>query len=558
FFQQFMEYFAQFKNDKNGISVKPSLKETEALEILNILTLKEPHVLHRAAWAIDRLLTDARHRPVHDILMQYIEDSDLYAFILKRYSDDRVIRVRELRALVSFINLIKRSDLADPALGLDDFLKELELREIHDMPIRGELATLSQDGVRIYTAHKSKGLEFYTVFIPFCLQQKSWPIRKKPDVVDLPADIYTSKERVDEKNRIKELALHDELRLFYVASTRAKASLIYTATPLEKAIISPFISGISIKQESGAPADEEKFLGDFLRMETFDVSEKETADILKDIIGNLTLNPTSVNNYITCRRKFLYNDVLRLPGKKNQQLTFGNCAHKALEDVYKEFMDTGKFPGFQVFKRIFLRELEFHGINDAIRRGCLDKLERVRTWYEKQEASPVMPLELENKLEIYMTDGLVFRGKFDKVEPCGDGEVKVVDYKTGKPDDHAKDMQNCRDLSSADCDDYFRQLVAYKLLYDKNQQKTGGKALVTKGVIQFLEPAGSTVKKYGLEKGAYMDIAVDLNDEMSAELVRTIEGVWGNIKKLSFEQLPEKDNDKCGFCPYADICWQDE
>ena len=78
-----------------------------------------------------------------------------------------------------------------------------------------------------------------------------------------------------------------------------------------------------------------------------------TEDVLKDIVKNITLNPTSLNNYIACNRKFLYDNVLMLPGKKNQNLTFGNCAHKALEHVYTLYMDTKKFPKFLSFSGAF-------------------------------------------------------------------------------------------------------------------------------------------------------------------------------------------------------------
>jgi len=250
--------------------------------------------------------------------MRYIKDVHLYRFILKRYENDQVIRVRDLRALVSFVNMVKTADLANPALGLDEFTEELELREMHGMPVKGELATLSQDGVRLYTAHKSKGLEFYTVFMPFCLQQKSWPVRKKPDTVPLPPDICISKERATEKETLKLLNLYDELRLFYVASTRAKAQLIYTATPREKVIISQFLSHVGMEPVSGAPIDEEKFLGTFLERNMDRDPLEDVSGVLEDIILNLSLNPTSLNNYITCPRKFLYDNVLRLPGRKNQ------------------------------------------------------------------------------------------------------------------------------------------------------------------------------------------------------------------------------------------------
>ncbi|MFC1479873.1 ATP-dependent helicase [Candidatus Omnitrophota bacterium] len=553
-FQQFQEYFSVFKKDKIGRTLAPTEEASNKLYISRELKLKNPHALHKAAWAIDRLLTDARNQPVHDILMRYVEDTRLYRFILERYEHDKVLRVRDLRALVSFINMVKRSDLVNPALGLDDFMDELELRGVHGMPIQGELATLSQDGVRIYTAHSSKGLEFYTVFIPFCLQQKSWPLRQKPDVIPLPPEIYKSKERVEEKNKIKLLNLYDELRLFYVASTRAKAHLIYTATPAEKVIVSPFLSHVGIEPEPASPVEEERFLGEFLETRSKDDSFKGTSDILKDIAADLTLNPTSLNNYISCRRKFLYDNVLRLPGRKNQNQVFGNCTHKALEEVYAAFRDKKKFPSFAFFKASFRKELEYQGVSETIKNGCLSKLEKLKDWHDKESRHPVMPIELENKLEISLGN-VVFRGTFDKIEKEAEGTIRVIDYKTGKPDSHIKKIANCRDLSNGECDDYYRQLVAYKLLYEGGH-KDRKKEKVTKGVLQFLEPVSGDVKKYGLEKGTYRNETVELTDEMVAELEKVIMDCWRDIQSLKFEKLPKRDGkEKCARCVYDSICW---
>ncbi len=186
----FTEFLSVFPVEINEM---PRLEESEKLEINKKLKLKNVFRLHRAAWGIQRLLQDRDTRPVHDILMNYIEDMNLYRFILEKYEQDKLLKIRDLRALVSFINMIKKSDITNPALRLNEFLEELELREVHGMPINGEIATLSQDGVRLYTSHASKGLEFHTVFIPFCLERESWPVRRKGSVVPLPVDIIQSK-----------------------------------------------------------------------------------------------------------------------------------------------------------------------------------------------------------------------------------------------------------------------------------------------------------------------------------------------------------------------------
>lgn len=549
-FEEFQSWFPA------ALDKSPAKKDSDNLKISKVLTLKNPHALHMAAWAIKRLVLDAKTRPVHDLVMGYITDMAIYRFMLEKYEKNKVLRIRDLRALVAFINGIKESSLARPSLRLDDFINELDLREAHGMPVEGKLATLSQDGVRIYTTHSAKGLEFHTVFLPFCLEQQSWPVRAKPEAVPLPPDIYKNKEKIKEKSKLKLLKLYDELRLFYVASTRAKSTLVYTATPGEKIIISRFLSHLELAPKSGSPEDEDKFLMGLLHGPAGRDPLKDTAYTLGDMAKSSNLTPTKLNNYLRCRRKFMYNYILALPGKKSPHLVFGNCAHKALEEVYLYYKEKEKFPLFTLYKKFFRRELEFQNVNNTIKKICLERLETLSNWYKNESKDPVMPFLLETELSVPFPDGLMFKGKFDKVEVEKGGKVKVIDYKTGAPDKHVKAMYKCTDLSRYECDDYYRQLIAYKLVFDRNQRGPEKKS-VSRGMIQFLEPAGATVKKYGLEKGRYRDIDIELTDETVFELEKVITKCWKDIQALKFDKLPERDSkDRCKWCDFDSICWE--
>ncbi|MEI8176370.1 MAG: ATP-dependent helicase, partial [Candidatus Omnitrophota bacterium] len=53
----------------------PEPDETARLAIMAQVAFEDPGALHRAAWAIERLLGDAQDRPVHDILLRYIDDA---------------------------------------------------------------------------------------------------------------------------------------------------------------------------------------------------------------------------------------------------------------------------------------------------------------------------------------------------------------------------------------------------------------------------------------------------------------------------------------------------
>jgi len=556
FFHEFLSCF-----DSLNIEAPLSKKDIEALQICKRLAFKDPYSISRAGWVIRRLLEGINTRPVHAALLKYVEDAGIYRYILKTYKNDALLRIRDLRALTSFINMIKESDISNPALTLSDLIDEIETKRGHGMSLQGELVTMSQDGVRIFTAHGSKGLEFHSVIIPFCLQDKNWPMRLKSDLIPLPPKIFKSREKALDKNKVKELNFYDETRLFYVASTRAKANLLYTASPRPGAISSSFLPSIglvNIADES--MAKEEVVLAHSLTVTNKNDPFIGTEAILKDIISSLTLNPTSLNNYINCKRKFFYTDVLRLPSQKKLGLTFGNCVHKALEDAYRYFMDTDKFPDFKFFKSSFLDELRYQGVEKAIELSCGRQVDALKGWFKVESAAPVKPLGLEKRLTIMLEDDLIFTGKYDKTEFVNGKEpyVRVVDYKTGKPDEHIKNIvSKTGELADSDCEGYFRQLVAYKLLFDRDNSGNNNN-VVTEGLLVFVEPVKKTVIKYGLKEGEFLNRLVKISPEKVSELETVIKDCWKSIKSLDFAMLEEYDDSvkRCGRCDYKNICWQ--
>ena len=513
---------------------------------------------HKAAWAISRLLNDARTNSVHTILLNYVKDSKMFKYILTEYTDKQILRIRDLRSVTSFINMIKNADLADPGMSLDNFMLQMKIRTAHDLPIQGRLVTMTQDGVRIYTAHGSKGQEFHSVIIPFCLQNKNWPARTIPEKIPLPTALFKTKEKIKEKESLKKLNLYDETRLFYVAVTRSKSTLLFTASPSENTISSPYLSHLDISRRSPEYLNEEELL-----CKSIDLTDTRdpfigTEAVLNDMINNISLNPTRVNNYMLCRRKFLYNDVLKLPAQKKRSLVFGNSIHKALEETYREFKRKSKFPDLKFFLNAFESELRMQGADVSIERECLNKANSpaLREWFEAASNNPVMPIDLEKKLMITIADNIIFTGKYDKVEWQDEKKnmVRIIDYKTGKPDNHLKKIDECQDLRSDDCDGYLRQLVCYKLLYEKDKDQSHGR-IASHGVLVFIEPVSADIRKLDMKKGNYVSLPVRISDDMVKNMTGIIEEIWRNIKSLRFEKLAKRDEEKCRQCDYDDICW---
>lgn len=524
------------------------------------IAFDDPEALSRAHRAVKLLLENAQTKPVHAILTDFIKEAGIYAYLLRTYTDTDILRIRELRAVTSFVTMVKESDLSHPGIRLTEFMTEMRTRRDHGMAIEGSLVTMTQDGVRIFTAHGAKGLEFHSVIIPFCLENKNWPARRIPDRIVLPPDLFANRAAVIERESAKQLYANDETRLFYVAATRAKANLIFTASPTESAIPSSYLVGAGIPEREGSTgADEGSTMAKAIAVTDARDPFIGTESVLRDLIRNLSLNPTRLNTYLLCRRKFLYNDVIRLPGPKKRSLVFGNCVHKALEETYAAYRRSKKFPPFDFFQDAFTRELRFQGVDKTIELQCLnrDRMRILKGWFERASRDPVMPISLEKKLIITLPGDLVFTGKYDKLEWEDEAKelVRIVDYKTGKPDDHLKRIANGADPASDECDPYFRQLIAYSMLFGKDKRTSAGMK-ARSGALAFIEPVGADMKRLGYAKGDYVTKSIIIDDALVARLETVIADVWDEIRRLRFEKLPTRDEKKCGLCDFDEICWR--
>lgn len=148
----------------------------------------------------------------------------------------------------NLIKLVKKATDYDSLSfkGLFDFIRYIELIDKNNAKIEGENGAVG-NGVRIMTIHKSKGLEFPVVFLSGCGGRFN-----KTDLNDnvvLHKNLGIGSEYIDTETRVKyntvpkavitEAIWQDqaaeEIRVLYVAMTRAKEKLIITGCSSQSA-----------------------------------------------------------------------------------------------------------------------------------------------------------------------------------------------------------------------------------------------------------------------------------------------------------------------------------
>ncbi len=205
------------------------------------VALSEDTPLGRKAAAFLHQMEDLRRKamylPLHELLQHVYDETGYYELV--SIMPDGAVRRANLDMLMEKAIAYESTSY----YGLFDFVRYIENLHKYDIDF-GEAAPDGEGGdtVRITTIHKSKGLEFPVVFVagcgkPFNQQDSRSKILMHPDL-GLASDYVDTKlhlraTTLKKKVLARKLALDnlgEELRVLYVAMTRAKEKLILTGT----------------------------------------------------------------------------------------------------------------------------------------------------------------------------------------------------------------------------------------------------------------------------------------------------------------------------------------
>ncbi len=194
----------------------------------------EPALLDQAAALLARFVPLRDRHPAHELLQRLLEESGYGAAVA--LGEEGAQGTANLRKLIRLAG-------AAPELSLGEFLREVELsREREEKVAPERLYSEAGDVVTITSIHGAKGLEWPVVIWADLVRQRNGPKEtflmsrdgfaiKQADADDEETD---GKDPVHEAVKAQELLESDAelLRLWYVATTRAKELLILSGIPL--------------------------------------------------------------------------------------------------------------------------------------------------------------------------------------------------------------------------------------------------------------------------------------------------------------------------------------
>ena len=178
---------------------------------------------------------------IRDLLQRILDDYDYLNYVTALPAGSK--RRANVEMLLTKASAFEKTSY----FGLFHFIRYMEQLEKYDVDY-GEADTLDEnaDVVRIMSIHKSKGLEFPVVFVSGLSKRFNMQDANQSLIVDM--DLGVAVDYVDSVRRIKNKTLRravlsakmkddnlaEELRVLYVALTRAREKLILTAV-LDKA-----------------------------------------------------------------------------------------------------------------------------------------------------------------------------------------------------------------------------------------------------------------------------------------------------------------------------------
>ena len=184
---------------------------------------------------LHKLRDKAKYTPIHELIQEILDMTGYAYYVMAMPGGDR--RKANIDMLISHAVRFENGSYS----GLFHFVRYIE--KLHKYEVDFGEASVSgenDDAVRIMSIHKSKGLEFPVVFVSGLSKQFNMQDQRKsilmhvdygigPDYIDLENRTKVPtllKKFIQKKNQTDSLG--EELRVLYVALTRAKEKLIMT------------------------------------------------------------------------------------------------------------------------------------------------------------------------------------------------------------------------------------------------------------------------------------------------------------------------------------------
>ncbi|HSX28859.1 MAG TPA: ATP-dependent DNA helicase [Candidatus Saccharimonadales bacterium] len=457
----------------------------------------------------------------------------------------------ELLSHLRFLRERLREFRATEQLTLQDIVKYVALVEgagiqlVDTTPHREKT-----DAVSLYTAHSSKGLEFGSVFIVDA-NHDIWNSSGSPlGKISMPTNLPIERSAGSEEER---------RRLLYVAMTRAKHRLVITGFQANKRGNAPlkYLTGSEEELPAGLfptehDASEQSPQEVTAALTTSWHDRHLTArlqpsmkELLLPTLENYRLSVTHLQRFLNVAdggpAQWFLQCLLHFPQASTPNMAFGNAVHATLEAAQKSFKKTGERRSIDDLLTDFAVSLHQCRLDQEAEARLLSFGNKILRHYFAARYADFRQeefFEFDVSSRQVIISGARLTGKIDRITPLGDNDVRVTDFKTGKPM-HSWDTPDPH--RQIRLHHYKQQLTFYRLLLEESNA-FGPHTKVIDTAIEFVQPDASGELVPPL---TFMP-----TDDDVARLRGIIAGAWRAITTLEFPDTTQYESTLQGITQF--------
>ncbi len=410
----------------NETFLKPETKE----KVKNLVKMIKNH------------LSFVSKKTAGEILYLFLIDTNL----LKKIIDYKTEKEeKKAKNIAKFFDKLKAYETEHDSALVFDIVDWIDLSiQMGESPLIADIDWNENNAVNILSVHSSKGLEFSVVFLVNLVSDR-FPTRERKETIPIPNQL------IKEILPIGDYHLEEERRLFYVGMTRAKEKLFFTSASFygegkRKKKISPFVyETLGEKTVGEIIKQEEKPIDQLTLLEWMEPNPPVGGEekIKKRIITPISyLSYSQIQTFQICPLHYKLKYILKIPTAPTSAQSFGISVHNTLRDFYQIYQ-RGERAKILDIEKI----LNNNWINDGyqskqhVKEAFIKAKKEISNYLKNNFDEKNLPLALEYSFNFFI-EKLKIVGIMDRVDSLKNGEIEIIDYKTGNKLPTQKELDN--------------------------------------------------------------------------------------------------------------------
>ncbi|MET0896844.1 MAG: RecB family exonuclease [Mycobacterium sp.] len=246
------------------------------------------------------------------------------------------------------------------------------------------------------------------------------------------------------------------------------------------------------------------------------------------------LSPSRAADFKQCPLLYRFRAIDRLPEPTSAAQLRGSVVHAALEKLYglpagQRVHDTALGLLAPAWEQVVTEDSQLSAEFTPEQRERLlaEAAELLSGYYRLEDPTRFDPQSCEQRVEVELDDGTLLRGFVDRIDVAPTGELRVVDYKTGRAPSETW------------------ALSEFKAMF---QMKFYAVALLrTRGVVP------TRLRLIYLADGQVLDYAPELDELVRFE--KTLIAIWRAIQSAGVTgDFPPRPSRLCSWCSHQSLC----